>query len=193
MRSQFQSHLSRRKFIGVSAAFLLAPRLRAADAEPTSAEPVIDIHQHTHYHGRSDEDLIRHQKTMGVALSVLLPAGSVVNRPSTHDGKSNGLAAECHGNESVLNLATAHPKEFLFFANEVADLPEAPAEIRRYLQRGARGIGEQKFGVDCDSADIERVRKWRRTSACRCCFISSTACTISTSNGSVKFSKNFPK
>jgi predicted TIM-barrel fold metal-dependent hydrolase len=94
---------------------------------------------------------------MGVTLTVLLPAGSSVVRPSTLDGKANGLQAQCHGNASVLNLAKAHPKEFLFFANEVPDLPEARAELEKYLKLGARGIGEQKFGVECDSVHIERV------------------------------------
>jgi len=149
--------LSRRRFIGVSAAALVAPRVAAADASAAPAEPIIDIHQHTHYHGRTDEQLIAHQRTMGVALTVLLPAGSPVNRSSTHEGKSNGLEAECYGNESVVALAKAHPKEFLFFTNEVPDLPEARTEMEKYFKLGARGIGEQKFGVDCDSVSIERV------------------------------------
>ena len=49
--------------------------MHAAEADAALAEPIIDIHQHTHYHGRTDEDLIKHQKTMGVTLTVLLPAG----------------------------------------------------------------------------------------------------------------------
>jgi len=154
--------LSRRQFIGSSAALLLAPRVSAADADAEPAEPVIDIHQHTHYHGRTDEDLIRHQKTMGATLTVLLPAGSSVVRPSTLNGRANGLQAECYGNESVLSLAKAHPREFLFFANEVPDLPEARAELEKYLKLGARGIGEQKFGVECDSVHIERVAEVAR-------------------------------
>jgi len=78
------SNLSRRQFIGTSAALLLAPRLKAADAGVTTAEPIIDVHQHTHYHGRTDDELVAHQKTMGATLTVLLPAGLPVNRPSTH-------------------------------------------------------------------------------------------------------------
>ena len=152
-----QSALSRRRFIGASMALLLAPRGRAADADAAPAEPIIDIHQHTHYHGRTDADLIKHQKTMGVTLTVLLPAGSALVRPSTLDGRANGLQAECHGNESVLNLAKTNPREFLFFVNEVPDLPEARAELEKYLKLGARGIGEQKFGVECDSVHIERI------------------------------------
>jgi len=148
--------LSRRRFLGASAAFLLGPRLNGqANAAP--AEPVIDIHQHTHYHGRSDEDLIKHQQAMGVTLTVLLPAGSTVDRPSTLNGRANGLEAQCHGNESVVKLAKSHPGEFLFFTNEVPDLPEARAELEKYFKLGARGIGEQKFGVECDSFYIEQV------------------------------------
>jgi len=152
-----QLTLSRRQFIGASAALLLAPRLHAADAESAPTGPIIDIHQHTNYHGRSNADLIKHQKAMGVTLTVLLPAGSSVVRPSTLDGLANGLQAQCYGNESVLNLAKTYSREFFFFANEVPDLPEARAEMEKYLKLGARGIGEQKFGVECDSVHIERV------------------------------------
>src|SRR5256886_4567318 len=101
------SNLSRRQFIGTSAALLLAPRLKAADAGATSAEPIIDVHQHTHYHGRTDDELVAHQKTMGATLTVLLPAGSPVNRPSTHQGKPDGLQAESYGNQTVVELAKA--------------------------------------------------------------------------------------
>lgn len=110
------------------------------------SEPVIDIHQHTHYWGRSDEDLLRHQRALGVRKTVLLPAGSKF-----------GLEADCFGNDSVLAMARAHPNEFIFFANEVADLPEARQVIEKYLKAGAVGIGEQKFFVDCDSKHIELI------------------------------------
>lgn len=111
-----------------------------------AAEPIIDIHQHTHYWGRSDEDLIRHQRALGAAKTVLLPAGSKF-----------GLEADCYGNDSVVALAKAYPKEFVFFANEVADLPEVRPVIEKYLKAGAIGIGEQKFFVDCDSKHIELI------------------------------------
>jgi len=83
-----------------------------------------------------------------------------------------------YGNDSVLNLAKTHPREFLFFANEVPDLPEARAELEKYLKLGARGIGEQKFGVECDSVHIRAGRRSRAGSrACPCCCISGTAIT----------------
>ena len=149
--------LSRREFVVSSAAALLAAGLHGAEAGDETAEPIIDIHQHTNYSGRTDEQLIAHQRTMGVSKTVLLPAGTPVERPSTHLGKSNGLAAECGGNQSCVDLARQHPKEYLFGANEVADLPTARQEIEKYLRQGAIIIAEQKFSVDCDSKDIESL------------------------------------
>lgn len=122
-----------------------------ADAVPA---PIIDLHQHTGYSGRTDEQLLAHQRAMSIAQTILLPAGRPVSRPSTHDGKSNGLAARCGGNDTVLEMARRHPGEFRFFANEVADLADAVATIEKYLKLGAVGIGEQKFAVDCDSEFI---------------------------------------
>ena len=132
--------ISRRTFLaGTLGAF-------AVEAFAQSKEPVIDIHQHTHYWGRNDEDLIRHQRALGATKTVLLPAGSKF-----------GLEADCYGNDSVVALAKQYPKEFVFFANEVADLPEARSVIEKYLKAGAIGIGEQKFFVDCDSKHIELI------------------------------------
>jgi predicted TIM-barrel fold metal-dependent hydrolase len=42
-------------------------------------------------------------------------------------------------------------------ANEVPDVPEAVREIERYLKLGAVLIGEQKFGVECDSPEMQRI------------------------------------
>lgn len=155
--------LSRRDFL-VSAAALagaaLSPDLLAAD-EP---EPIIDIHQHTNYNHRVDNEtvqrtnaqLLAHQRAMGVTQTILLPAGSPVNRPSTADGKNNGLGgAGVGGNDTALAMARQYPKEYLFGANEVTDLPSARAEIVKYLELGAVIIGEQKFGVECDSKESQ--------------------------------------
>lgn len=109
-------------------------------------EKIIDIHQHTHYWGRNDDDLVRHQRMLGVTKTVLLPAGS-----------RYGLEADCYGNDSVVAVARRHPREFVFFANEDPSLPEAIPTIERYLKAGAIGIGEQKFFVDCDSVYVTRL------------------------------------
>jgi uncharacterized protein len=125
--------------------------LAAASAAPLAAqtdEPVIDIHQHTNYTGRSDEELIRHQREMGIAKTVLLPAGS-----------KYGLAADAGGNDSVVAVARRLPKEYVYFANELPDIPEARPVLEKYLKMGAIGIGEQKFPVDADSPHIELIAR----------------------------------
>jgi predicted TIM-barrel fold metal-dependent hydrolase len=148
------NELSRRTFLasGLSALAIASSRISHA-AEPAAlAEPIIDIHQHTNYHDRDNSRLLAHQRAMGVTQTILLPAGSAVRRPSTNDGKYNGLGgARAGGNESVVEMARKYPGEFYFGANEVTDLPEARAEIEKYLKLGGVIIGEQKFSVECDS------------------------------------------
>src|ERR1051325_6622825 len=114
---------SRREFLGTVAA---APLLAQA------VEPIIDIHQHTNYTGRSDEELIRHQREMGVAKTVLLPAGS-----------KYGLAADCGGNDTVVAVARRLPREYVYFANELPDIPDARPVIERYLRSEERRVGKE--------------------------------------------------
>jgi predicted TIM-barrel fold metal-dependent hydrolase len=151
---------SRRAILGATAVLLLPQAILAAEStQPASApaEPVIDIHQHTHYMGRTDAEFLEHQKRMGVSLTVLLPAGANVQTVSTHEGKSNGLAAQAGGNESCYALAKQYPNLFRFGANEVSDLPQVHDEIAKYLKLGAIVVGEQKFNVDVDDPRIEPV------------------------------------
>lgn len=122
--------------------FLAAAGLALAAAD----EPLIDIHQHTNYHDRTDDELVAHQRKMGVTKTVLLPAGS-----------KYGLAANCGGNDTVIAVARRYPGEYVYFANEVPDIPETKAVIEKYLKAGAMGIGEQKFHVECDSAAMQLV------------------------------------
>jgi len=112
---------------------------------------VIDIHQHTHFHGRSDEQLIAHQRKLGVSKTILLPAGSAADLASTNHGYSNGLGAQCTGNEAAYALAQEYPNEIAFFAGEVPDVPDAQKTIEKYLNLGAVGIGELKFNLEVDS------------------------------------------
>lgn len=135
--------LTRRKLLAAAAALPIAAQERGAPSEP-----IIDIHQHTNYTGRSDDELIRHQREMGVAKTVLLPAGS-----------KYGLAADCGGNDTVVAVARRLPKEYVYFANELPDIPEARTVIEKYLKMGGIGIGEQKFLVDADSDHIDRIAR----------------------------------
>ena len=155
--------MDRREFLTASSVALLGLAVQGETAaQAAAAEPIIDIHQHVGYSGRTDAALIAHQRAMGATMTVLLPAGRSVVTASTHEGVSNGLQAQCLGNDACFRLARAHPKAFAFGANEVPDIPEAAAEIERYLGRGARLIAEQKFGVECDSAEMQRVYQLAR-------------------------------
>lgn len=144
---------SRRDFIRG----ILSAAATSALAQEGAAEPVLDIHQHTHYHDRSDEHLIAHQQAMGITRSILLPAGTPMERPSTHKGRSNGLAARCGDTEWCRRVAEANPKSYLWGANEVTDLDGAPTVIEKWLKLGACIIGEQKFDVECDSAASQKL------------------------------------
>ena len=161
--------LSRREFlVGSAAAVATVPFAFAADTK-APPEPIIDIHQHTNYGGRRDAawkqiaparshaELLSHQRALGVTKTILLPAGREVLRDSTHQGRSNGLDGTVSGNDDALSLARTHPTEFAFGANEVSDLDEAPAIVEKYLKLGACIVGEQKFGVACDSPAMQKL------------------------------------
>jgi predicted TIM-barrel fold metal-dependent hydrolase len=149
----------RREFLTASgmALFGLALHGVPAGAVQPPAEPIIDIHQHLGYSGRADDVLLAHQRVMGATTTILLPAGRSVNTPSTHDGVSNGLQAQCLGNEACRQFAAAHRDGFRFGANEVPDVEGATKEIERYLELGGLLIAEQKFGVECDSPAMQRI------------------------------------
>jgi predicted TIM-barrel fold metal-dependent hydrolase len=128
-----------------------------AKTDYSKLEPIIDIHQHTPYGGRPHENMLAHQRAMGIAKSILLPAGSPVNTVATHNGQSNGLAAGCGGNEECYQFSQKYPEEFFFGANEVPGLPGTVDEIEKYLNLGAKVIGESKFAVDCDSPEMQEI------------------------------------
>lgn len=151
--------MKRRTFLATSglAALDVAVRGYQTSNPPPGAEPIIDIHQHLGYSGRPDSVLLEHQRTMGATRTILLPAGRPLSIGSTHYGASNGLDAKALGNDACYDFARARPKEYLFGANEVPDIDAAVEEIERFLKRGAVIIGEQKFGVDCDSLSMQKI------------------------------------
>jgi uncharacterized protein len=145
---------TRRNFIRASTcglAAVLTPRTLWS-AAPAKPEPIIDMHQHVQYSGRTDDVLVKHQRTLGVTTSILMPSG---DRGKDHPGGSSE-----HG--AVLALSQKYPGEFLFFANENTNHPDAPKIIEQQLRKGAIGIGEQKFHVDCDSPLLWRIAEVAR-------------------------------
>ena len=137
---------NRRKFLASTSAAIAASALPGQALGRKDKQEIIDLHQHTNYSGRNDERLLRHQKALGIKWTVLLPAG-----------RKFGLGAICGGNKSVRRVVVKNPKKYVHFANEIADHPECIETIETYLKKGAVGIGEQKFRVDCDSKHIERI------------------------------------
>ncbi len=160
--------LSRRKFLLSSAAALAVTQVSALAGE-TTTEPIIDIHQHTNYGGARDaafrqisaarphSQLLAHQRGMGVTKTILLPSGRPLVSASTLNGKANGLDSTVSSNDDCLALVRQFPDLFAFGANEVSDADDAPAVVEKYLKLGAVLIGEQKFGVECDSPAIQRL------------------------------------
>ena len=122
----------------------------AASAQPP-AERILDLHQHSPYSGRTDEQMIAHQERMGISRTVLLPAGA-----------RYGLAAGAGRNDSCYGLAKKYPGKFVFFANEGPSPDSTRDEIEKYLKLGAIGIGEQKFPVDADSAHVHLIAQIAR-------------------------------
>ncbi|MEA2710658.1 MAG: hypothetical protein QOF78_3259 [Phycisphaerales bacterium] len=124
---------------------------------PVPDDRIIDIHQHTTYHGRSNEALLHHQKRMGATQTILLPGGSPVITESTLKGKANGLYAGAGTTDTCIAIAQLFPREYFFGANEVPDLPEAHERIKKYLEQGAIVIGEQKFNLPVESPQMEMI------------------------------------
>ncbi len=148
--------IGRRKF-AITAACGLASLAVSQGCSKKTKEEVIDIHQHLNYVNRSNPDFIAHQERMGVTRSVLLPAGSYLNVESTHFGESNGLAANISVTQSAYELTQEHPDKFVYFCCEVPDTDGAIDTMESWLKKGAVGIGEMKFNIDCDSEPMIRV------------------------------------
>src|SRR5262245_47510173 len=149
--TMLQLSINRRRFLTATCATAAACLTSDFESVISTGEKIIDIHQHTHYSGRSDDALIEHQRKMGIYKTVLLPAGSKF-----------GLEADAWGNDSVVALAQKFPKEYMFFANELPDIAETRQVIEKYLKLGAIGIGEQKFQVDVDSKYIQLIAEIAR-------------------------------
>jgi predicted TIM-barrel fold metal-dependent hydrolase len=130
---------------------LLLTGLAGAVGGQTPKERILDLHQHSPYSGRTDEQMIAHQERMGIGKTVLLPAGA-----------RYGLAAGAGRNDICYNLVRKYPGKFVFFANEGPSPDRTRTEIEKYLKLGAIGIGEQKFPVDADSPHVHLIAQIAR-------------------------------
>src|SRR5437763_15635853 len=65
----FTPNQTRRQFLG-AAASVAASALPTGQTEP--GQPILDLHQHTKYSGRSDQELVAHQAYHHVTTTVLL-------------------------------------------------------------------------------------------------------------------------
>lgn len=124
--------ISRRAFATLA---LLAP-----------GEAIVDLHQHTNYAGRSDEELVAHQRALGVTKTILLPSD-----PET------GLDVQAGGNSAAQALSQRLPREFVWFCNESPNSSGAIGNLEKCLDAGACGIGEQKLRIECDSKWIHSL------------------------------------
>jgi uncharacterized protein len=172
-----KADLSRREFLVAGLVVAAAPRL-ASSAPP---ERILDLHQHTFYAGRSNQQLIAHQQYHGVTITNLL-AG---------DG---WMLSELGSNADCAALQAKYPDQFVRFAcadpvegrmldiggpalnGPVDDLspreeslsglswPPPAVKLRAAglgtdRRRGAIGIGEMKFHVRVNSPEMDRVYK----------------------------------
>src|SRR5665647_96405 len=64
------------KFLSTTGTIMIGAslKLKGLNIPETKHEKIIDIHQHVHYVGRINEQLIVHQRAMGVIKTILLPA-----------------------------------------------------------------------------------------------------------------------
>lgn len=120
-------------------------------AQAVGGDRICDIHQHSPYSGRTDEEMIAHQDRMGITKTILLPAGA-----------RYGLAAGAGGNDICVAIARKHPSKYVFFANEGPSPDKTRIVLEKYLKMGAIGIGEQKFPVDSDSEHVNLVAQIAR-------------------------------
>jgi predicted TIM-barrel fold metal-dependent hydrolase len=159
--SELKKMYTRRRFLAVAGLLAMGISLQSKGIDaipgPRQKEPIIDIQQHIHFDGRTDEQILAHQRAMGIKTTFLLPSGRPVNSPSTHQGNANGLAEGAGGNAECYLFAKEHKKEFLFGACAVPDAPDAIYEIEKNVKMGAVMIGELKFGLECDSSEMQKI------------------------------------
>jgi len=143
--------------LGTTPAILARGLTSVYNIKSKDQEPIIDVHQHTNYHGRNNDHLLAHQRAMCITNTILLPAWRPENPNVNLSDASRGVGWKKTGNEVCYRFAQEYTGEFLFGANQVPGHPFTKEGIEIYLKRGARIIGEMKFGVECDSTEMQEI------------------------------------
>lgn len=136
------SNRSRREFLADVPVFAAAAFWQA----PASAEPILDLHQHVLYSGRTAEQMLAHQMHYQIKTTVLLPG-------------AGWLLAVVGGNRDCTAFLAQHSEGFVTFACSDPAESRTVDVLRGNIQRGAIGIGEMKFHVAVDSPEMHRVYK----------------------------------
>ncbi|MEO9004224.1 MAG: amidohydrolase family protein [Ginsengibacter sp.] len=158
-----KKNYSRRDFMANASIFLAGTSLKLnglAGIVESKKEPIIDIHQHIYYNARTDEEMLAHQRAMGITTTFLLPSGRPVSALSAYKDLPDGFQSKfgrVGGNAESYLFAKQHKKDFRFGVSAVPDLPNALPEIEKYLKLGAVIIGELKYSVECDSPDMQKI------------------------------------
>src|SRR5271169_6193832 len=112
--------VTRREFMAAAAAAVAAPLIAPADV----GAPLLDLHQHTNYVGRTDEQLVAHQAYHGVTTTVLLPG-------------AGWMLSEVGDNASCAAVQANYPSLFVRFAcSDVAESRTVDV-LRGNIHRGA--------------------------------------------------------
>ena len=162
--AKYQS-VSRRRFLSGIAFFLGGTALKfpGLGVLDDPSEPIIDVHQHTDYHDRTNDELLAHQRSMGISTTLLLPAWRPDDSLSGREWLESGWERwKTTGNEACYRFSQRHPGEFLFGANGVPGHPDTIERIEKYLNRGAKIIGEMKYDVACDSPQMQEIYELAR-------------------------------
>ena len=145
---------TRREFLAASLSSLASTLVFGSQTD----QPLLDVHQHSLYTGRTHAQLLAHQSVHGVTITVLLPIeGWVLQGGGSSSVTDWDLVVG--GNRDCAQVENEHRGRFLRFASSDASLSRAIDVLRDNLRRGAIGLGEMKYQVAVDSPEMHRVYK----------------------------------
>ncbi|HKS95275.1 MAG TPA: amidohydrolase [Terriglobia bacterium] len=151
---QDRAGIDRREFLLAGTALAAAPLLGSS----AGREPILDIHQHLYYQGRSNEQLIAHQRSNGVTVTNLMPGDGWLL--SVVGGNADVVAFQAEHSGEFVRFACANPVEGRMFdlgglalTGEMETAPP-PASVL-----DVSGRRPSPFGLSWPSADV-KLRAW---------------------------------